>query len=211
MSRNPRGDLRGSRRDPPAAPVNARGQRAGPAGAGGRVERRRSRGHIPSAASSHRGRPGARRRFHRNGRNRPAAGVAFRSFDGKKDRTLELCMRRSVMEETQGELGYVDSSTRSPIRDAIPGSAPEAADSCRWDTWPWCASRISRGRRARPGRTSTHTSRGKTGARGARQSWTGSRPRCWTGPGTAPSAGNAWKSASGSECRLGCLSGAGAV
>ncbi len=38
----------------------------------------------------------------------PRRALPSGSFDGKKDRTLELCMRRSVMEETQGELGYVE-------------------------------------------------------------------------------------------------------
>ena len=34
--------------------------------------------------------------------------LPFGSFDEKNDRTLELCMRRSVLEKTQGELGYVE-------------------------------------------------------------------------------------------------------
>ena len=38
----------------------------------------------------------------------PARALPFGSFDEKRDRTLELCMRRSVLEKTQGELGYVE-------------------------------------------------------------------------------------------------------
>ena len=38
---------------------------------------------------------------------RPPA-LPFGSFDVKNDRTLELCMRRSVLEKTRGELGYVE-------------------------------------------------------------------------------------------------------
>ncbi len=34
--------------------------------------------------------------------------LPFGSFDEKNDRTLELCMRRSVLEKTGGELGYVE-------------------------------------------------------------------------------------------------------
>ena len=34
--------------------------------------------------------------------------LPFGSFDEKSDRTLELCMRRSVLEKTRGELGYVE-------------------------------------------------------------------------------------------------------
>ena len=34
--------------------------------------------------------------------------LPFGSFDEKNDRTLELCMRRSVLEKTRGELGYVE-------------------------------------------------------------------------------------------------------
>lgn len=34
--------------------------------------------------------------------------LPFGSFDEKSDRTLELCMRRSVLEKTGGELGYVE-------------------------------------------------------------------------------------------------------
>ena len=39
---------------------------------------------------------------------RPPRALPFGSFDAKNDRTLELCMRRSVLEKTQGELGYVE-------------------------------------------------------------------------------------------------------
>lgn len=39
---------------------------------------------------------------------RPPRALPFGSFDEKSDRTLELCMRRSVLEKTQGELGYVE-------------------------------------------------------------------------------------------------------
>ena len=38
----------------------------------------------------------------------PPRALPFGSFDEKHDRTLELCMRRSVLEKTQGELGYVE-------------------------------------------------------------------------------------------------------
>ena len=38
----------------------------------------------------------------------PSQALPFGSFDEKHDRTLELCMRRSVLEKTQGELGYVE-------------------------------------------------------------------------------------------------------
>ncbi len=34
--------------------------------------------------------------------------LPFGSLDEKNDRTLELCMRRSVLEKTRGELGYVE-------------------------------------------------------------------------------------------------------
>ncbi len=34
--------------------------------------------------------------------------LPFGSFDERHDRTLELCMRRSVLEKTRGELGYVE-------------------------------------------------------------------------------------------------------
>ena len=34
--------------------------------------------------------------------------LPFGSFDEKNDRTLEFCMRRSVVEQTRGELGYVE-------------------------------------------------------------------------------------------------------
>ena len=34
--------------------------------------------------------------------------LPFGSFDETNDRTLELCMRRSVLEKTRGELGYVE-------------------------------------------------------------------------------------------------------
>lgn len=34
--------------------------------------------------------------------------LPFGSFDEEDDRTLELCMRRSVLEQTRGELGYVE-------------------------------------------------------------------------------------------------------
>ena len=34
--------------------------------------------------------------------------LPYGSFDEKNDRTLELCMRRSVLEKTRGELGYVE-------------------------------------------------------------------------------------------------------
>ena len=34
--------------------------------------------------------------------------LPFGSFDAETDRTLELCMRRSVFEQTQSELGYVE-------------------------------------------------------------------------------------------------------
>ena len=39
---------------------------------------------------------------------RRAPALPFGSFDEKNDRTLELCMRRSVLEKTRGELGYVE-------------------------------------------------------------------------------------------------------
>ncbi len=38
----------------------------------------------------------------------PSRALPFGSFDEKNDRTLELCMRRSVLEKTRGELGYVE-------------------------------------------------------------------------------------------------------
>ena len=38
----------------------------------------------------------------------PPPALPFGSFDEKNDRTLELCMRRSVLEKTRGELGYVE-------------------------------------------------------------------------------------------------------
>lgn len=38
----------------------------------------------------------------------PLRSLPFGSFDAESDRTLELCMRKSVFEQTQGELGYVE-------------------------------------------------------------------------------------------------------
>lgn len=38
----------------------------------------------------------------------PHPALPSGSFDAKHDRTLELCMRRSVLEKTRGELGYVE-------------------------------------------------------------------------------------------------------
>ena len=38
----------------------------------------------------------------------PLRSLPFGSFDIERDRTLELCMRRSVFEQTQSELGYVE-------------------------------------------------------------------------------------------------------
>jgi len=38
----------------------------------------------------------------------PLRSLPFGSFDAEKDRTLELCMRRSVFEQTDSELGYVE-------------------------------------------------------------------------------------------------------
>ena len=45
--------------------------------------------------------------FGTDARQAPRA-LPFGSFDEKNDRTLELCMRRSVLEKTRGELGYVE-------------------------------------------------------------------------------------------------------
>jgi len=42
------------------------------------------------------------------GPSAPPRALPFGSFDEKSDRTLELCVRRSVLEKTQGELGYVE-------------------------------------------------------------------------------------------------------
>lgn len=39
---------------------------------------------------------------------RAPPALPFGSFDAKNDRTLELCMRRSVLEKTRGERGYVE-------------------------------------------------------------------------------------------------------
>ena len=39
---------------------------------------------------------------------RPPRALPVGSFDAKNDRTLELCMRRSVLEKTRGELGYME-------------------------------------------------------------------------------------------------------
>lgn len=38
----------------------------------------------------------------------PLRSLPFGSFDEESDRTLELCMRRSVVEQTHSELGYVE-------------------------------------------------------------------------------------------------------
>ena len=57
--------------------------------------------------------------------------LPFGSFDEKNDRTLELCMRRSVLEKTRGELGYVEQLYTFADQGRDPGSVPGAAGSCR--------------------------------------------------------------------------------